>query len=124
VLREGSGVVADAMVEVLFAPRAGRELRENWRGIMSSAPREGVAAALRAMAARADYRPLLGSVRVPTLVVVGEDDAVTPAVTARSIHQTVAGSRFEVVPGAGHMTPVEQPRHFVRVLSDFLDSLA
>ncbi len=123
VLREGSGVVADAMVEVLFGKQASTELRETWRGVMSTAPREGVAAALRAMARRADSRPLLATIEVPTVVVVGEDDAVTPPATARCLHEAVAGSKLAVIPGAGHMTPVEQPQRFTQVLLEFLDSL-
>ncbi|MFQ5490761.1 MAG: alpha/beta fold hydrolase, partial [Phycisphaerae bacterium] len=123
VLAEGSGVVADAMAGKLFGPGASTELREQWRQIMASSDRQGVAAALRAMRDRADSRPTLGDIDVPTLVVVGQDDALTPLACAETIHRGIRGSRLEVVPGAGHMTPVEQPEQFRQIVGGFLDEL-
>jgi pimeloyl-ACP methyl ester carboxylesterase len=90
---------------------------------MASSPPEGVAAALRAMAGRADSRPTLAIIDVPTLIIVGEDDVLTPVIEAQTMHESIAGSRLVVVPGAGHLSPVEQPRLFAEALHKFLDSV-
>lgn len=119
-LREGSAGIADGLVEKLFSPAASAGLRERWRAIMAATPPEGVAAALRAMAARPDSFATLRDLRAPVLVVVGEDDAITPPADARRMHEAAPRSRLEVIPGAGHMTPVEQPDRFTSLLREFL----
>jgi pimeloyl-ACP methyl ester carboxylesterase len=123
VLRQGCAELGEAMLDKLFAPQASAQLRETWRRIMASSPPAGVAAALRAMAGRADSRPTLATIDVPTLIVVGEDDVLTPVIEAQTMHESIAGSRLVVVPGAGHLSPVEQPRPFAEALHKFLDSL-
>ncbi|MGN6685249.1 MAG: alpha/beta fold hydrolase [Devosia sp.] len=62
-----------------------------------------------AIIGRPDSRPMLGSIRVPTLVVVGEGDKITPPASARTMHQGIAGSVLEVIPRAGHLALLEQP---------------
>src|SRR5690606_26598946 len=78
VLREGTHVVADAIALKLFAKGAPAALVEDWRGIMAAAKPMGVAAALKAMALRPDSVPTLALIKVPTLVIVGEEDSITP----------------------------------------------
>jgi pimeloyl-ACP methyl ester carboxylesterase len=63
----------------------------------------------RAIIARPDSRPDLAGIKVPTLVIVGEGDQITPIEVAEEMHQGIAGSRLVVIPRAGHMSPVEQP---------------
>lgn len=123
VLREGSGGLAAEMAGKLFAPGVSEALRERWRGIMAATPPAGVAAALRAMARRHDSTETLRTLRVPVLVVVGEDDAITPPEEARRMAEAAPGARLEVVPGAGHLTPAEQPERFAALLGEFLDGL-
>lgn len=120
VLREGSEVAGDPMVEKLFAPGAPAPLRDRWRAIMAATPPAGVAAALRAMAVRPDSFGTLASAGRPVLVVVGEHDAITPPDDARRMAEATPGARLAVVAGAGHMTPVEQPERFVALLREFL----
>lgn len=122
-LREGSGVVAEGMMGKLFAPDASGELRERWRGIMAATPAEGVAAALRAMAERPDSFDTLRRLDRPVLVVAGEEDAVIPVEDARRMQEAVRDARLEIISGAGHLTPVEQPERFVAALRGFLDTL-
>jgi pimeloyl-ACP methyl ester carboxylesterase len=61
-------------------------------------------------------------IRIPTLIVCGEDDRLTPAKYARSLHDKIPGSALTIIPGAGHMVMVEKPVEFNRVLTTFLDS--
>ena len=122
VLDEGSVVVANAMTPKLFGKAAPEPLVESWRGIMSATSPVGVAAALVAMADRPDSTTTLAKIDVPTLIIVGEEDAITPPAEARTMHAAVVGSKLEVIAGAGHMTPVEKPVEFARILGEFLKS--
>jgi pimeloyl-ACP methyl ester carboxylesterase len=111
------------MAERLFASGAPRTLRSRWREIMAATPPAGVAAALRAMADRPDSFPTLEALRIPVLVVVGEEDALTPPAEAERMASAAAGAELEVVAGAGHMTPVERPAEFGAILRRFLARL-
>jgi 3-oxoadipate enol-lactonase len=122
VLREGSAVVADDMVEKLFASGAPADLRERWRARMSSTAPAGVAAALRAMASRPDSEPLLRELGVPVLVIVGAEDEITPVEGAREMAQA-AGGTLEIIPGAGHMAPAEKPVIVAGALRRFLEEI-
>lgn len=62
-----------------------------------------------AIIARPDSRPLLAGLKLPTLIVVGEGDQITPPEAAQEMHEGIAGSRLLVVPKAGHMALLEQP---------------
>jgi pimeloyl-ACP methyl ester carboxylesterase len=123
-LRDGSQAVADAMIDGIFGRDAVAELKAQWRGLMARMPPAGVAAASRALAQRAESFSTLPQIDCPTLVVVGAEDALTPADSMREIHRQIRASRFEVIPGAGHVPPVEQPDHFARVLHSFLERLS
>lgn len=68
--------------------------------------------------------PGLDRIVVPTLVVVGEDDTLTPVDAARQIAAAIKGSRLEIVPEAGHLVNIEQPEKFNRILRDFLDEVS
>lgn len=125
VLREGSArSVADALAERLFAAETPVEVRERWHGIMAGSSPEGVAYALRAMATRPDSTPTLATIDVPTLIIVGDQDQVTPPDVARAMHAEIRGSRLEIIAGAGHLTPVEQPARFTAVMRAFLEELS
>ena len=57
---------------------------------------------------------------VPTMIVWGEDDNIIPVTHAYATHEAIPGSRLEVLPGAGHFLPFEEPAWFTEVLVDFL----
>lgn len=71
-----------------------------------------------------DAAPLLDDVRVPTLVVAGERDRLTPPALARQIAERIAGARLEIIPGAGHLSNIEAPGAFNDVLLSFLRGAA
>lgn len=89
------------------------------RAMVETAPPAGVAWAQRAMAARPDSAETLAAVEVPTLVVVGEEDALSPVADAEAMAATIPGARLAVLPGAGHLTAMEDPEAFAAVLADF-----
>ncbi len=126
VLREGPAAAADAFVPRLLGPTTQRERPEllaRVREIALRASARGVADALAGLAARADSSGTLREVRVPTLVVVGEEDALTPPTEAQLIADGIPGSRLEVVPGAGHLPNLENPAVFDATLRGFLRRL-
>jgi 3-oxoadipate enol-lactonase len=83
---------------------------------------EGLCAALEALRDRPDSRLLLPEIQAPVLIVVGEQDAVTPPAMAESMHRAIPGSRLVVIPAAGHLVPMERPGAFSSALTAFLDN--
>jgi pimeloyl-ACP methyl ester carboxylesterase len=93
------------------------------KGLAEAAPAAAVAWAQRAMAARTDAFEVLRSVAVPTLVVVGEEDGITPVSDSEAIAAAVPGARLSVLARAGHLSAVEVPDQFNDVVREFLSSL-
>jgi pimeloyl-ACP methyl ester carboxylesterase len=83
---------------------------------------QAIAAAQRGMADRADSTDLLPLITVPTLFVCGEDDQITPVAEMELMAASVPGSRIEVIPGAGHMSPMEQPDLTNQAIDAFLQT--
>lgn len=80
----------------------------------------GVADALLAMADRRDSTDLLGSIRCPTLLIAGEEDAFIPVSEAQGMQARIPGARLEVIGKAGHLVSMEQPQAFQAILERFL----
>jgi len=124
---KGATAIAAQMLPKLFAPGAAEtmpQVVDRVRTMMESAPAKGIVGALGAMRDRADSIPTLAELAgLPTLVVVGEQDQITPPSMARVIADGIPGATYSVIPGAGHLPPVEQPLATTRVLAEFLQSL-
>ena len=123
VLSGGPAVVAEAMLPRLFTaesfervPGAVEFVRE--RILLSSS--EGIAAALRGLAERPDMSGLLAQLRLPTLVIAGSDDVITPESEMRQMASAIPDSQFVVLSGVGHLTAVEGPVEFNAQLARFL----
>ena len=123
----GSAAVADTLLPKLLAPEtlAGRpQVAEQVRAMMANNPVAGVVGALAAMRDRAGSESLLPTLAgLPTLVVVGEADELTPPDQARAMAQAIAGARLVTIPGAGHLPPMEQPVATTECLREFLRSV-
>ena len=91
--------------------------------IMNESSVAGISALQQGMAERPDSLPTLKTIRVPTLVLVGEEDTLTPPSDAEQLHNGIAGSKLVKVPTAGHFSPFEQPEFVGRELRSFLDAL-
>ncbi|HEY5414402.1 MAG TPA: alpha/beta fold hydrolase [Gemmatimonadaceae bacterium] len=122
----GSGAVADGQVVGMIG-KSTREKRpaliDDVHRMMGSASVDGIRGALEAMLGRADSTPTLATIDVPTLVVVGAEDVLTPVREAEILHDAIRGSRLEVIKHAGHVSNVERPAAFNHVLSEFLAAL-
>lgn len=126
VTERGSVAVANEMITGMVG-RTTREknpeLVDELHRMMSLAPVQGIVDALDALRTRPDSTPTLATIDVPTLIVVGDEDVLTPVKEARAMHLAIAGSRLEVIAGAGHVSNIERPATFNHVLSEFLVSL-
>ena len=83
---------------------------------------EGIDHAIHAMMGRPDSTPDLPRLQLPLLVVVGEDDVLTPRADSERIQNATARSQLVVLPGAGHLSNLEAPAAFSTALANFLTS--
>ncbi len=94
------------------------------QSVMAMTERVGAAAFLRqqhAILGRPDSRPLLPSIKVPTLVVVGRGDQTTPPDLAAEIADGIPGARLVVLEGCGHLPPMERPDEVNTLLREWLE---
>jgi len=126
VLAEGNGFVAEAMLPKLLGETSREhrpEVVEKVASLIREQTPEAIAGAQRGMAARSDTTDLLASIAVPTLVVTGEEDAVTGPEAGRDLAAGIPGARFLLVAEAGHLVNLEQPEIVNEALLDFLAPL-
>ena len=126
VKQRGSASFADDFLKKLFAPESFRRIPEDVdliRNVISQTPPLSIAATLLALAARTDTTASLKSIKVPTLIMVGEHDTITPPEASRSMHEQIVGSTLHIIPGAAHMSPMENPEVVNRILLGFLRGL-
>lgn len=122
-VKEGMKPIVDGMLPKLVAPNTlsnRPDVVENVRKMMMNTPPEGAAAALRGMAVRQDHREFLTQLSVPTLVIVGREDQITPLADSELMHEKISGSRLEIIDGAAHVSNLEQVEQFNYALLSFL----
>lgn len=124
--RGGPPAVVEGMLPALLGEttRAIRpQLVDRVRAIGRSQSPTGIAHAIRRLKTRPDSTPLLERLKVPVLVVVGQEDRITTPDVARQLHEGIAGSRLAIIPEAGHLSSLEQPEAFNRTLTEFLTAI-
>jgi pimeloyl-ACP methyl ester carboxylesterase len=118
--------VVDAMVPKLFCKKTLEEQPERvelLRAAMARTTPRGIAGALRGMAIRPDRRADLARIAVPTLVLVGQDDVITPPAEVKTMAEAIPKARYEVIPDAGHLAPYENYGAANQAILGFLKSL-
>jgi 3-oxoadipate enol-lactonase len=70
-----------------------------------------------------DLTDRIAAIKVPTLIVVGEEDQGTPVAASRAIQAQIAGAQLEIIKSAAHLSNLEQPEEFTRILTTFLGRL-
>lgn len=122
--QQGSLAVVEGMIPRLLGhtTRAKRpDIVERVRALAGSNSKESIAGAIRVLMSRPDSTPLLASIRFPTLIVVGEEDVITPPSAAEEMQALIAGSSLVRIPDCGHLASLEQPDAFNDALARFLD---
>jgi pimeloyl-ACP methyl ester carboxylesterase len=119
-----SGVAQELVPKVLGRATCERrpEVIRDVTAMIERQPVAGIVGALRALRERPDSTPLLGEIRVPVLVIAGDDDQITPAAGMEEMARTIR-AKFTVIPGAGHLTPLEQPLAVSAGIAAFLSTL-
>jgi 3-oxoadipate enol-lactonase len=119
----GMAAVAEGIIERWFTEAFRREPTvevERVQRMILETPPQGYAACCAAIRDM-DLRELITGIRVPTLVIVGEDDPATPPEKAREIQDRIPGAKLEVVPNAAHLLNIEQDVVFDAALMSLLD---
>ena len=122
---EGTSGLIDALTGALISEatlNSKPDVVDRLRKLMDNPP-AGFVGGLEAMKTRPDSSGELSAIDVPTLVVVGEKDGVTPPDAARTIHNGVGNSEMIVIPGVGHLSNLEAPEDFTAALEKFLSAL-
>ena len=126
VVENGSEAVASVMLPNLFSPKTGDrdpavidELRAT---IVATSP-QGIAGAALGMAERPDVTPLLPNITTPSLLIVGEDDGISPPEEMRDIAAAMPNARLVEITEAGHMSTLENPALVNQVIREFLQNL-
>ena len=126
VAQEGMTGALDAAIQRMFPPAfiaANPGIVAERREALARADPACFRAACLALA-RLDFTPVLGTIRNPTLVMVGALDQTTPPPLARELATRILGAEFLEIPGCGHCPQIEDPRAFVKAVEDFLPRTA
>jgi 3-oxoadipate enol-lactonase len=119
----GSKAVAEQMMPKMLAEMTLRqrpEIVQQLRQIMESCPPLTIEHALAAMGGRPDRTGILPSIADPTLIIVGESDAITTPAMAQAMLRQIPHAKLAIIGGAGHMSPMEQPQQVTDALRGFL----
>ncbi len=121
----GAKDVADAMMPKMLAPAVlshDSALVKQLRDIMESQSPQAIEWALAAMRDRDDSNPELANIADPTLLIFGEHDSLTPPAVGEKMQAAIPRAELKVIPGAGHMTPMEKPQEVADAIRAFLDA--
>jgi 3-oxoadipate enol-lactonase len=120
---DGVGSFANEFVPTCFHPDAPENLSETYNRILNIAKNQnpvGVKGALLAMVSRINTTKSLKKIKIPTLVLAGEEDALTPPKSMKKLSKKIKNSEFHIVPNSGHMTPLENPEFVNEKIKGFL----
>jgi pimeloyl-ACP methyl ester carboxylesterase len=127
VTENGTGILLEEMLPGLVGQTT-RERRPmvygRVRGLVQAAPPGAVAWASRAMAGRPDSFDTLRALKVPALVIVGEEDGLSPRADAEAMAQAVPEATLTSIEEAGHLSAVERPEAFNRAVAAFVRAFA
>ncbi len=122
-IEKGLVWVADEFVPRLLRPQPDPEAVKEVRSLVNGGTPAGVAAAQRGMARRPDTAATLAAIACPALVMVGEQDALTPPAESEKMAAAIKGAKLVKIPGAGHLPCIENPEPFTKALVEFFGAL-
>ena len=120
VREQGIAPVVDSMLPKMLTANAPQDMRDRVREIMNTSSKDGVIAALQAMAERPDSTDVLPSIKVPTLIVVGSEDAITPPADAERMARAIPSAKLVKIDGAAHLSNFEKADAFNDAVREFV----
>ncbi len=126
VLERGTEPFIESMIPKLLGKTtlaARPDLVDQARCMMLKMSPSDVAQVQRGMAERPDSVPTLKTIDVPTLILIGEEDGLSTPADGELMRQNISGSKFNLIPKAGHYAPWEQPEQVGKLIRQFADSL-
>jgi 3-oxoadipate enol-lactonase len=117
----GTPAVADHLQPRLFASTVNPEIARSFREIMLACSPMAIEHAIAAMRDRSDKTAALANLKCPRLILVGEEDRITPPALSLAMQKQSPGAELIVFHGAGHMLPYEQPHQVAHAISFFWD---
>ena len=124
--KQGPRAIADIMIPKLLSPamiQTRPMLVQRVRTMIEGNQVSGIAGDLMAMAERPDSQPLLTQISCPTQIIVGELDVPTPPSDAQLMAARIPNARLAVIPGAGHLSNLEQPELFNEAIRSLVSNL-
>jgi pimeloyl-ACP methyl ester carboxylesterase len=119
VAKEGVAALVERQLGVLLSPAASEAVRNQVRVLGKQSP-EGVSAGILALRDRPDRRGELATIAVPTLVIVGSDDKISPPAEMAGMAAAIPGARLVEITGSGHLSNLERPSEFVAAVANFI----
>jgi len=126
VKQTGAKAFADGFVKAVFAPATFQnnpKTVDAIKAVIAGTSPLAIAGTLLALSSRPDTTASLSAINVPTLIMVGELDTLTPPAASEAMHKLIKGSTLQVIPQAAHMSNLENPALFNRHLTDFLKTI-
>jgi len=121
---KGTAAIVEDMLPKLISETTKRtrpDVVERVRTIGLANTKESVAGMVRALMTRSDSTPLLPKIHVPTLIVVGAEDTITPPPMSEQMHAAISGSELLIMERVGHLSSFEDPASFNETVSTFLE---
>ena len=125
ILENGIEKFADDSVKIFFAPDSfstKKELVAEVREIMINTSEKSVIKTLLALSKRKETCSKLSEIKVPVLILVGNEDKITPPEAAQFMHEEINGSVMSIIKNAGHLSNLENPGQFNELLKRFLQN--
>jgi pimeloyl-ACP methyl ester carboxylesterase len=125
-LKQGSEIIAEQMTPTLLGKTTfeqNPELVSQIKQTIASTSPKAIANAQLGMAQRPDSNRTLKEITCPTLILVGEEDLLTPMEMAENMKGNIRNSKHQIIPKAGHLSNMEQPSAFTEALKGFLQKV-
>lgn len=121
--QRGMSVLVESLLPKLIAQPPAKDVERKLRSIIEGNHPKGAAAASRGMGLRPDSRNILARFAGPTLIIVGENDAITPREKANQMAEVISHASVVELPNAGHISNLDSPDAFNRTLDAFLETV-
>ena len=124
----GINILANKVMSMFFgskflSDKKRRPLLETWKNHFLANNSVGIVKVIKGVIFRESITNTLNSIKHPTIIMVGENDQLTDYDKASIMHEHIEHSSIEIIPNAGHMSPVEEPEFVNQLISSFINKL-